>query len=387
MTTPLLLGTLPIEIITAPYDITVGMPVCDYPANAVTPDLVPLYIGNENYTGNAGWQPSLDYSVYYNGNLALPTLNGLNAAYQSVILGRFAKTRVYFNNSGNPLALNPAPIINGVQTVTNTHCQIIKSKRMIAPFQQYDGESSYLYPLCYQSYPIIYGSDSVYPIKVHTPNTLIVNNASEYPTTPTQTLTLVVPGGIVTLAQNFVGNYNQYLFFMDGSVKIVGSEYTIGNNRAMAAFYNGNNYVTYNGGLYLIQIIGDNANAVYIPGPGILPSFNSSLAFGKCNGSRIVNYYRPDMVTQYNLSCFSADPTADKYCEDVISATVDLDGYLYVSTGNAGPGGNYGLNAARNGLWLGVSKYPIMIPPPKVSKHYATGNGTVFGHLNQYRRT
>ena len=373
--TPYLMGNIPVEIVDTPYPITIGTPVCDYPANYDPSSISIMRIDRTYYADNPmSFWPRIEFGVFADTSNASPAINGLPAAFQCVKLGRFYKTRAFINPSAAPMALNPAPTIDGVATAIYTSIQMFMNGLHWAPAQYPDVNGNYLWPQAFLPIKMIDGQD-VYD----TPHII---GFTDHPPGAAAFLARF-NNEIVSYCDNFSGSYESSYLTSGG--KIIGAPSSGINGDYCVSFFKNRQYLfnRYYNNLYLLTQKGGIFDSTLIDSV-TLPSGASTIYFAATKAfigyNSDTNYalmFRPDFGTYYTLECYSSNPTTNLNCSNIQSAAMDPDGYLYITTGY----GNYGVNASKTAQWVGVSKYPVMLPPPKIHKTFGSGNGTVFGHL------
>lgn len=370
-----LIGTIPVEIITTPYDVTVNTPFADNQNNAPAANANPMYIGAmDSGFYNMMKLPGLCYGAANLSLVATPGLSGLPLAYQLVIFGRFNKTRIYYNETKAPMTLNPVP--TGMSLL---NYQIFaRSGGYIQPLQYPYVNGNYDWPFAFLPLKPSVGVDNFF-----IPKSI---GATNYPPGISQMMLQYKEGGNVTVVDSYVGStYKALALFPNGLWEGIPSN---GNNnsRMQATYFNRQNYCCYNGDLYSVEI---NGVAITLTLIGALPAplynftFSTSAYYGQANSNETVSLYRGDMSGYYTLACFGGDATAKTNVSNILSASMDDAGYLYVTTGNAG----YGIVAGTQ--WLGVSKYPVVIPPGKTFRHFparnASPNGSArYSHYSQF---
>ena len=374
---PYLMGNIPVEIVDTPYPITIGTPVCDYPANYDPSSISIMRIDRTYYEDYPmSFWPRIEFGVFANTSNASPAINGLPAAFQCVKLGRFYKTRAFINPSAAPMALNPAPTINGVTTAIYTSIQMFMNGLHWAPAQYHNVIANYLWPQAFLPIKMIDGKD-VYD----TPH--IIGQTNSPP--GTSAFLARLNNEIVSYSDNFSGSQYEASYLTSGG-KIIGVPSSgLNNANYIVSFFKQRQYLLnrYNLNLHLLTqkggaFVSTLIDSVTLPSGASTIYFAATKAFiGYNNATNQALMFRPDFGTYYTLECYSSNPTTNLNCSNIQSAAMDPDGYLYITTGY----GNYGVNASKTAQWVGVSKYPVMLPPPKIHKTFSSGNGTVFGHL------
>lgn len=88
---------------------------------------------------------------------------------------------------------------------------------------------------------------------------------------------------------------------------------------------------------------------------------------------------RSDLTGYYYIPLSAGDGVDPQYLGSLFDFAYDPEGYLYVNTKSNG----YGIS---NGFqWIGVTKYPVNFPPGKVFKHFPSTNQTPNGHARYAR--
>ncbi len=371
------MGNIPVEIVDTPYPITIGTPICDYPPN-YNPSSISIMRIDRTYNADTpmSFWPRIEFGVFANTSHASPAINGLPAAFQCVKLGRFYKTRAFINPSAAPMALNPAPTINGVATAIYTSIQMFMNGLHWAPAQYSNVNANDLWPQAFLPIKMIDGQD-VYD----TPHII----GSTYFPPGTTAFLARFNNEIVSYCDNFSGSIYEAAYLTSGGKIIDAPASGLNNGNYIVSFFKNRQYLfnSYYNNLYLLTQKGrifdvTLIDSVTLPSGPSLIYFAATKAFiGYKDATNYALMFRPDFGTYYTLECYSSNPTTNLNCSNIQSAAMDPDGYLYITTGY----GNYGVNASKTAQWVGVSKYPVMLPPPKIHKSFGSGNGTVFGHL------
>lgn len=372
---PYLMGNIPVEIVDTPYPVTIGTPICDYPPN-YNPSSISIMTIDRTYNSYPmSFWPRIEYGVFANTSNAAPAINGIPAAFQCVKLGRFYKTRAFINPSAAPMALNPAPTIDGVATATYVSTQMYMNGPYWAPAQYLNVNGNYLWPQAFLPIKMIDGQD-VYD----TPHII---GSTNFPPGIAAFLARL-NNEIVSYIDNFSESQHE-ASYLTSSGKIIGAPPSgLNNANYIVSFFKNRQYLfnRYDLNLYLLTQKGGAFVSALIDSVA-LPSgasiyFAATTAFiGLNSGTNQAFMFRPDFGTYYTLECYSSNPSTNLNCSNIQSAAMDPNGYLYITTGY----GNYGVNTSKTAQWVGVSKYPVMLPPPKIHKTFGSGNGTVFGHL------
>ena len=373
---PYLMGNIPVEIVDTPYPVTIGTPICDYPSN-YDPSSISIMTIDRTYYDQLpmSFWPRIEYGVFADTSNAAPAINGIPAAFQCVKLGRFYKTRAFINPSAAPMALNPAPAINGVTTAAYTSVQMYMNGSYWAPAQYPSINADYLWPQAFLPIKMTEGQD-VY-------DSLHIIGQTHNPPGASAFLALL-NNEIVSYCDNSIGSQYEASYLTRGG-KIIGTSSSgLSNGNYIVSFFKNRQYLfnryyldlyllTQKGGAFVSSLI----DSVALPS-GVRIYFAATKAFiGYKSNTNYAFMFRPDFGTYYTLECYSSNPSTNLNCSNIQSAAMDPEGYLYITTGY----GNYGVNASKTAQWVGVSKYPVMLPPPKIHKTFSSGNGTVFGHL------